>query len=256
MPADPTPHGATAAGGAGPHGYHPGTPRAVPERRRAPAARPGRPAGRALGDRRRQARPGRRRRRRHAHLRWPHRRRGRPPRDPARRHHRPDRTQRRRQDDAVQPAHRLRPARHGHVVLRRQVAGQAVAAPGRPARRRPHVPAHQGAVPAHRPAEHAAGRTGPARRGLLPRARPGHLEGAGEGQHREGDGPAPALQAGRQEGRLRRHPLRRSAQAARDGAGAHERPAGGHARRADGRREPGAHAEPARATSRTCASRA
>jgi branched-chain amino acid transport system ATP-binding protein len=26
MPADPTPHGATAAGGAGPRGYHPGTP--------------------------------------------------------------------------------------------------------------------------------------------------------------------------------------------------------------------------------------
>ena len=91
------------------------------------------------------------------------------------------------------------------------------------------------------------GRPGPAGRELLPCARPGHLEGAGEGEHRAGDGPAPAVQAGRQEGRLRRHAVRRSAQAARDGAGADERPAGRHARRADGRREPGAHAEPARA---------
>ena len=41
--------------------------------------------------------------------------------------------------------------------------------------------------------------------------------------------------------------LRRSAQAARDGAGADERPPGRHARRADGRREPGADPEPARA---------
>ena len=40
--------------------------------------------------------------------------------------------------------------------------------------------------------------------------------------------------------RLRRHPLRRPAQAARDGPGADERPEAGHARRADGRREPGA----------------
>ena len=44
---------------------------------------------------------------------------GRPPRDPARRHHRPDRPERRRQDDAVQPADRLRPAQHRHLVLRR-----------------------------------------------------------------------------------------------------------------------------------------
>ena len=84
-------------------------------------------------------------------------------------------------------------------------------------------------------------------RGLLPCAGPRHLEGAGEGQHREGAGPPPALQAGRQEGRLRRHAVRRSAQAARDGARAHERPAGRHARRADGRREPGPDPEPARA---------
>ena len=55
-----------------------------------------------------------------------------------------------------------------------------------------------------------------------------------------------AVQARRQEGRLRRHALRRSAQAAGDGAGAHERPPGRHARRADGRGEPGADPEPAR----------
>ena len=65
-------------------------------------------------------------------------------------------------------------------------------------------------------------------------------------QHREGPGPAAALQAGRQEGRFRRHAVRRSAQAAGDGAGTHERPPGRHARRADGRREPRADPEPAR----------
>ena len=48
-------------------------------------------------------------------------------------------------------------------------------------------------------------------------------------------------------GRLRRHPVRRTAQAARDGPGADERPQGRHARRADGRGEPGADPEPARA---------
>ena len=126
-----------------------------------------------------------------------------------------------------------------------EVARRALAAPGGPARRRPYLPAHQGAVAAHRAGEHAARRPGPARRGLLAGARPGHLEGAGEGRPERAMDLLP-VQARQQAGRLRRHALRRSAQAARDGPGADERPAGRHAGRADGRREPGADAEPAR----------
>ena len=52
------------------------------------------------------------------------------------------------------------------------------------------------------------------------------------------------VQARREGARLRRHTLRRSAQAARDGAGADGQSGAGDARRADGRRQPGAQAEP------------
>ena len=57
---------------------------------------------------------------------------------------------------------------------------------------------------------------------------------------------AGALQARRQARGLRRLAVRRSAQAARDGARAHGRPRADHARRAHGRREPGAQAVAAR----------
>ena len=65
--------------------------------------------------------------------------------------------------------------------------------------------------------------------------------------HRSGRRPARALQARSHARRVRRQPVGRSTQAARDGAGADDRPEADHARRADGRREPGAQAEPARA---------
>ena len=59
------------------------------------------------------------------------------------------------------------------------------------------------------------------------------------------------VQARRQGRRLRREPLRRSAQAPRDGALAHDRADAGDARRADGRREPGAHRSRCSTTSST-----
>ena len=82
---------------------------------------------------------------------------------------------------------------------------------------------------------------------------PRHLGQAGARVEEQGQGAARAVQAAGEEGRLRRQPLGRSAQAARDGPGADERPEDDHARRADGRREPradpvaaGPHPEPAR----------
>ena len=67
----------------------------------------------------RQARPDPGRRRRRPAVRRPHRGRRRARRDPARRDHRPDRPQRRRQDDVLQPAHRLRPARQRQLDVQR-----------------------------------------------------------------------------------------------------------------------------------------
>ena len=63
------------------------------------------------------------------------------------------------------------------------------------------------------------------------------------GQGHRAPGP---LQARHEEGRLRGLALGRAAQAPRDGARAHERPAARDAGRADGRREPRAHAVAAR----------
>ena len=67
-----------------------------------------------------------------------------------------------------------------------------------------------------------------------------HLGRPGARDHRAGRRPARPLQARRQARGLRRQPVRRPAQAARDGPGPDGRPGDGHARRADGRGEPGA----------------
>ena len=93
-----------------------------------------------------------------APLRRPHGRRRRPPRDPAQRDHRAHRPERRRQDHAVQPADRLRQAEHRQLDVRRQVALGRPGLQGRPARPGAHLPAHQGARPAHRAREHEARR--------------------------------------------------------------------------------------------------
>ena len=165
--------------------------RALPQRRRTPAAGADRAARPAVGGRRRQARPGGRRRRRHPHLRRSHRRVGRPPGDPARRHHRPDRAQRRRQDHAVQPADRVRPARHRHLVLRRPVDW---------ARLSPHQVARLGVVRTFQLTKALSrltvlqnmllGAQGQRGESFLRALIPGTWQGAGEGEHREGDGPA------------------------------------------------------------------
>ena len=95
------------------------------------------------------------------HLRRPHRRRRRAPRDPARRHHGAHRPERRRQDDAVQPAHGLRQARRRHVDLRRPSLSGVPAYRGRAHGPGPHLPAHEGARPAHGARQHEARREGP-----------------------------------------------------------------------------------------------
>ena len=105
---------------------------------------------------RRQGRPDHDHRQRDPALRRPHGRRRRPPRDPARRHHRADRPQRRGQDHAVQPAVRLRQAQLRHVVVRRHDALRHPVLQGGADGSGAHVPAHQGAVAAHRAREHEA----------------------------------------------------------------------------------------------------
>ena len=74
------------------------------------------------------------------------------------RHHRPDRAQRCRQDDVLQPADRVRPARLRHLGVRRQGPQQGPGLQGRPARHGPHLPADQGALQADRHREHAGRR--------------------------------------------------------------------------------------------------
>ena len=127
---------------------------------------------------------------------------------------------------------------------------------GGPRRHGPHLPAHQGAVQADGHREHAPRRHRPAWRERVAGPVPRLLAQPGGRHHRARRGAARAVQARRQARRLRRLPLRRPAQAARDGPRAHGRARDGDARRADGRREPGADPVAARATSRTCASRA
>ena len=210
---------------------------------------PPRPAGRrrARAGRRRaragrqEARPDPRRRRHRPAVRRPDRGRRRARRDPARRDHRADRPQRRRQDHLLQPAHRLRPARRGHLVVRRQVARRASPA---------HKVARLGMVRTFQLTKALSkltvienmrlGATGQKGENVFARAVPGALGRAGARDHRAGRRPARPVQARRQARGLRRQPVRRPAQAARDGPGADGRPGDGHARRADGRGEPGA----------------
>ena len=79
----------------------------------------------------------------------------------------------------------------------------------------------------------------PVRRAALQGPVQGHLGRPGKEDHRGSQRPAGEVQAGRQEGRLRGVPLRRPAQAARNGPLADGPAQAGHARRADGRRQPG-----------------
>ena len=175
-----------------------------------------------------------------AAVRRPHRGRRRARRGPARGHHRADRPQRCRQDHLLQPAHRLRPARRGHLVVRGQRSLKGVAA---------HKVARLGMVRTFQLTKALSkltvienmrlGATGQKGENVFTRAVPGALGRPGARDHRAGRRPARALQAGRQARGLRRQPLRRPAQAARDGPGPDGRPGDGHARRADGRGEPG-----------------
>src|SRR5690606_8401008 len=161
------------------------------------------------------------------------------PRVPAGGHHRPDRPERRRQDHAVQPADRVRQAQHRGVELQRPPDARAVGPQGRPGRHGADVPADQGAVAPDGHGEHEARRHGPDRRALLPVARAGPVAQRGGGDRGAGRGPARAVQPEPHARRVRRGALRRPAQAARDGPGAHGRARARDARRAHGRREPG-----------------
>lgn len=140
-----------------------------------------------------------------------------------------------RQDDAVQPALRLRQAQQRHVVVRRQEPLRRAVLQGRADGTGPHVPADQIAVAADGAREHEARRPRPARRRVLVEPVPVPVAQAGHGDRGQGARPSGAVQARRQGAGLRGLALGRPAQAARDGQGADERPHAGHARRADGR---------------------
>ena len=94
--------------------------------------------------------------------------------------------------------------------------------------------------------EHAPRRQGAARRALL-EGRPCNRSGERRSarSRTRADELLAAVPSRPHARRVRRQPVRRAAQAARDGEGADGRPDADHARRADGRREPGAEAEPA-----------
>ena len=135
-----------------------------------PAAR--RLRRRRADPRRRQARPDPRRRQRHPLVRWHPGRVRRPPRGAAWRDHGADRSQRRRQDDVLQPPHRLRQARHrapwsstGRRPAARPSYTLAVEGHG------PHVPADQGAGQDVGARQHDAGRPGADGRVDVPWAR-------------------------------------------------------------------------------------
>ena len=118
---------------------------------------------------------------------------------------------------------------------------------GGPARHGAHLPTHQGAGPPHRDREHAPRCDRPDRRAALRGGLEVRLAPPGARHHRAGRRPAGAVHARSHARRVRREPVGRSAKAPRDVASADDRPEADHARRADGRCEPGAQAEPARA---------
>ncbi len=143
------------------------------------------------------------------------------------------------------------------LELRRRHARPHLGLEGRQVRHGPHLPAHQGAEPDDGDGEHDAGRAEPGGREPRQVPVPAVLGRPGEGRSRQkAHRAAGAVQAAGEAHRLRRLALRRPAQAPRDGPGADERPEDDHARRADGRGEPGADPVAARATSRACATRA
>ena len=156
-------------------------------------------------------------------VRRPHRGRRRACRDPARRDHRADRPQRRRQDDLLQPAHRLRPARRGRVVVQRH---DLKGMPAYRVARRGMVRTFQLTKVLSRltvienmraRGDRPAGRAPAARdvRAAVARPGDGHTEQADELLERF------LLSQARG---LRRRAVRRPAQAARDGAGPDGRP--------------------------------
>ena len=187
--------------------------------------------------------------RRTSHVRRPHGRRRGARRDPARSHHRADRAQRRRQDHVLQPAHRFRPGRRGPVVLQRHRPQGDAGLPGRPPRHGAHLPADQGALAGSR-SSRTCGSARPARRArrLLRAMFAPLLARPGDGQHRAGrracsSGSCSIKKredfAGSLSGGQRK--LLEMARALM------AEPRAGHARRADGRREPRAQAVAARA---------
>ena len=180
---------------------------------------------------------------RHPQLRRHQRRRRRVPRDPAAQDHRTDRPQRRRQDHPVQPAHGLRHPELGYMAVRGQQPRRRLLVQGGPDGHGAHVPAHQGHGQAHRAWRTCAWAppTSPANGSPRPCSR-----ASGAARKREitarSQRAAGEVQAGRQEGRLRGVAVRRPAQAAGNGPLPHGPAQAGHARRADGRRQPGADA--------------
>ena len=194
-----------------------------------------------------EARPHPHRRRRAPHVRWPGRRRRRAPRGAAQHHHRADRPERRRQDHVLQPAHRLRRADTGTWSFDGHPMNDVA----------PHRTAKLGMVRTFQltksltrhvgDREHAARRLRAEGRAVLGGAVPVRC---GRTRRRRTQC-APR----RCSTRFKLDHMRdeyaglavgRPAQAARDGPGADGRAVADHARRADGRREPGAEAEPAR----------
>ena len=177
------------------------------------------------------------------------------PRGRARHDHRAHRAERCGQDDAVQPAHRVRRAARAE---RGRFDGRSLH--GMPAYR--VARARDGA---HVPADEGAGASMTVLDNMLLAAP--HQSGerafvsaaCGRGASRSAQCERRAIELLERfnladDARpVRRHAVGRAAQAARDGARADDRPEARHARRADGRREPGAWCSRCSITSGSCA---
>ena len=136
----------------------------------------------------------------------------------------------------------------GQLVVRRPQPQGRRGAQGGAARHGAHLPAHQGAGQADGHREHAARRDRPDGRERFCR-RCSRRSWRGQEKRRSPSGPTTCSQRFKLDTKRDEFAgiaLRRPAQAARDGAGADGRAGAGHARRADGRREPGAEAVAAR----------